>query len=514
MKRLFALLLALVMVFSLFACGKKTDNTDNTGASQAAGNNNDEETEWTYIHVENTGNFQVEELVTGTGMNAVATDILNNDDLIDPDKFGGKTIEIYGYSGSFYENIEENWNGLFYFMVRAAIDEWAYQNNVTVKFLGGYDQGVILGDINSGGHPDLLLYSNKFPLPASTGITRAFTDEEYEMLSKTAGSYYLDMMNYKGKSYGVQVPWSGGSLLYYNETAYETYGVKSPADYFMEDNWTWETYETAITQIARDTDGDGTKDLYGTGSIFNLIPDPMMRRLKEDGTVESLLRTSDKYMRYLDMYYKALKETKITGKYATSYIATSPRPAVFIGDAEWYNFAHVYRELVNGDIIRCVPVPQYDKNDPYYYLHTLVHMGIMSSCDENEATIALMNYILRCGMRYISDYSLGLFKCNYEGVRGASPYAGKWKQLFAELVEERQTTFDALSDWDQELYQKMQDTVLSGDTVHYIGYTFPGEDMDPTKNHGQGSKPAATLMPEIAAAEEAWMKTYNELYAK
>jgi hypothetical protein len=141
-------------------------------------------------------------------------------------------------------------------------------------------------------------------------------------------------------------------------------------------------------------------------------------------------------------------------------------------------------------------------------------MGIMSSCDENEATIDLMNYILRCGMRYISDYSLGLFKCNYEGVRGASPYAGKWKQLFAELVEERQAAFDALTDWDQELYQKMQDVVLSAETIHYIGYTFPGEDMDPTKNNGQGSEPAATLMPKIATAEEAWMKTYNELYAK
>ena len=94
MKKLLALLLALCMVLSLAACGKKPADTDGTGASQDAGNN--EDTEWTYIHVENTGNFQKDELVTGTGMNAVDTEILNNDDLINPEKFSGKKLQING----------------------------------------------------------------------------------------------------------------------------------------------------------------------------------------------------------------------------------------------------------------------------------------------------------------------------------------------------------------------------------------------------------------------------------
>ena len=123
MKKLLALLLALCMVLSLVACGKKPDNTDGTG-SQNAGNNNAEDTEWTYIHVENTGNFNKDELVTGTGMNAVDTELLSNDDLIDPAKFGGKKLQIYGYSSSTYEDLDNMGKGSFIWMVRAAIGMW------------------------------------------------------------------------------------------------------------------------------------------------------------------------------------------------------------------------------------------------------------------------------------------------------------------------------------------------------------------------------------------------------
>lgn len=513
MKRLFALLLALVMIFSLVACGKKTQNPDGTGASQSAGNNNQEETEWTYIHVENTGNFNVDELVTGTGIAAVDTTLLSNDDLIDP-SFAGKKLQIYGYSSSTYNDIDNMGKGTFIWMVRAAIADWAALNKVEVEFVGGYDQSVILGDINAGGRPDLLLYCNKFPLPATTEITRAFTKEEYDALAKTCGSYYLDMMEYKNESYGVLVPWSGGTLCYYNKTAFEQAGVKSPGDYFMEGNWTWDTFEKAGEEITQDLDGDGVNEMYGSGTYFWLIPTPMYRQMNDDGTLTSLVRNSEQFMKFLNIYYKAARETKASGTYASAYIATTPRPAMSLGDAEWYNFEHLHRELVNGDIINVVPAPKYSTTDKQYYQHTLVHMAPMKSCDENEATISLMNYILRVGMRYMSDFSLGLYKCNYEGIRGASKYSHDWKQNFEAVVADRQAAFDELAEWDQELYQKMQDAVLSGDTIHYTGLTFPNMEGEAVKNYEQTKYPPATSMPLIATREEGWIQQYNELYAK
>ncbi len=507
MKKLFALLLVFCMLLSLTACKKPADN-DGTGTGVAA--NNNEDTEWTYIHVENTGNFNVDELDTGTGIASVNKEILNNDDLINPDKFAGKKIQIYGYDSEEYEDIDNaDWLS-FIWMVRAAVDEWATLNKVEVEYVGGYDQSVILSDINAGGKPDLLLYCNKFPLPAMTGITRAFTQEEYDELARTTGAYYLDMLKFKGESHGVQSPWSGGTLCYYNKTQFEKYGVKSPGEYFMEDNWNWDTYEKAITEITRDIDGDGVIDLYGSGTIFWLTAPPYSLVMEDSGKLTSTMRESEEYMRYLDLYYKAVNETKASGEYKTAYLATSPRPATSFGDAEWYNFAHLHRNLANGDIIEVVPVPRYSNDSFTYYHHTPVFSSILTSCDEPEATLSLLNYTLRVGMRYISDYSLGLYKCNYEGIRGASKYAHDWKVRFAEEVATRQAAFNELTEWDQELYQKMQDYVLGAD-LHYTGYVFNDDSGSSTEEAGK--LPAASAMPLIASRHEAWVQSYNEKYA-
>ena len=359
MKRIFALLLALIMIFSLAACGKSGAGSENggdetTAAAGAAGGGAGGGAggkdyaagfdDFVYTGADG-GNYEASDLDTGTGMSGVNVSITDNNDLINPEKFGGKKLQIYGYSGSYYEDFDNMVESpTFIWMVRAAVAEWAYLNNVEVEFMGGYDQSVILGDIHSGGKPDLLLYCNKFPLPALTGITRAFTAEEYAELSKTCGSYYLDMLNYKGESYGVVAPWSGGQMVYYNKTAFEDAGIKSPGEYFMDDEWTWDAYEECITDITQDTNGDGTIDIYGSGSTMFMIPQPMYRRLNDDGTLTSLVRNSEAFLRYLQIYYRACTETKSTGKYAAAYTTSSPRPAISIGDAEWYTFAHMNQE--------------------------------------------------------------------------------------------------------------------------------------------------------------------------
>lgn len=514
MKRIIALLLVLCMAFSLVACGKPADKTDGTGSSDAA-NNKDEGGKGgggiliDYTHVENTGNFEASELES-TGAAGVNATLLSNDDLINPD-FKGKKIQIYGYNNAVFDDIDEMGQGSFIWMVRAAIDEWSALNQVEVEFVGGYDQNVILGDINGGGKPDLLIYCNKFPLVATTGIVRAFSDAEYEKLAETCGNYYLDMLKFKGKSVGVMSPWSGGTLFYYNKTMFEEYGAKSPKDYYMEGNWTWETAEKCFEAVTKDLDNDGKIDTYGSGCYF-MLPEGYRLTIDNSGKITSTI-DSQAMFDYFQLVYKGKQETKSLGSYLDATVATTPRPGTSCGDAEWYNFKHLNQELVNGDKIECIPMPKYKQDSESWYTHTPVFSSILASCDEPEATLSLLCYVLRVGMRYMSDYSLGLYKCNYEGIRGASQYSAAWKANFAEIVAERQSDFDLIDDWDQELYEKLQYDVLNADN-HTFAMEF-GTGAPTIANIGKeaSTMPPASSIPLIKAREEAWIATYNGLYA-
>ncbi len=510
MKKLIALLLVICMVVSLGACKKPAQEP---GGSQSGGSTGQTDrstagTEPAVTPTEGTKPATTPTEATGT----TGVSIPDNSNLINPEKFGGKKLQIYGYSSEVYNDLNnmDNSQGSHYiWMVRAAVDEWATLNNVEIEYVGGYDPTAIQNDILKGGKPDLLLYCNDFPIPVLNGITRAFTQEEYNALANTCGTYYLDMLKYKGQSYGVAAPWASGRLFYYNKTLFEKYGVKSPAEYFMEGNWNWDTYEKCVTDMLRDEDGDGLIDTYGSGSTILLCPEIYVRQFDENGKLTSLVRNSEAYKRYLALYH-TIYEKKAEGKYMPAYVTVTPRPATSIGDGEWYDFAQIHRVLENGDVIKAIPLPKYTNDSESFYLHDTVYSAILSSCDEPEATLSLIHYILRVGMRYISDYSLALYKCNYEGIRGASEYSAAWKEKFAAIVAQRQAEFDELTDWDQELHQSAMNYILDAD-VHYINNRYPVMGIDHTQLY---KLPPDSALDIIATREEAWIQRYYELYTK
>ena len=492
MKKLVALLLVLCMAVSLVACGNPDSGKDGTtGSTNATTGNN------------NGGN---------SGNNGGSSASKNNDDLINPEKFGGKTLQLYGFSSAAFEDIEEMGYGSYIWMMRAAIDEWAYLNNVTIVFEGDYEQNALLGAINSGAKPDMFLHCDKFPAVANLGITRELTEDEYNQLASICGNSYLDMMNYKGKSHGVNYPWSGMSLFYYNKTMFEEYGEKTPKEYYMEGNWTWETMEKCLEAITKDLDSDGKKDTYGSGWIWNLA-NQLQTKIDVDGKMLLMLddpKCEEMYRKWLDMEYKGYNVTGALGAYGDCDVATTPRPGTHIGDAELYNYAHLNQTLVNGDVIETIPTPLYDYNTSRLTGVTPAFMSILSTCDESEATLALMSYILRVGMAYMDEFSVGLFECDYEGMRGATEYSQGWKDNFADIVAERQEEFDALEDWDAELYEKMSAEISA--STKFTG----GSTAVPADNSIQNDVkdlPSASAYPIIYNKYKAIVDKYNSLYA-
>ena len=508
MKRIITMLLVLVMVFSLIACGKKpADNADGTKPTNAP--TAPKETTPLRDDIEN-----------------ITPDILNkeegekvadsNDEFINPEKFGGKTLQIYGLSSIVYDDIE-NMNGIgnFLWMMRAAADEWATLNNVTLSYEGDYNSSAIVGAINSGDRPDLLMLCLDTPNSSNMGITKGFSQEQYDQIAAICGKQYLDMMNYKGEAHGIVYPWSGNTWFRYNETMFQNYGAKTPLEYYLEGNWTWETMEDCFEAVTKDFDGNGKidkTDTYGCSTLIYLAKPYYLEEDPQTAKLTCVISTNEQFRAYAEMAYRGSKETlSLAGpSNQRCTISTTPRPGTHMGDTEWYNFHSMYQVNDIGDVIRAVPMPVYTKENPIRWTQFTEHtMSMMSSCDEEEATMALICYILKVGMRvWMSDYSVGLYKCTYEGLRGASEYSKAWLERFNEGLEDRRAEFAEVPDWDQETFAKMVDEVLTAPAYvqkRYTGMKFGFDSIS--------SMPPASSLPLAEAAENAWITKYNSLYS-
>ena len=502
MKKILALLLVLCMVAGLIACGKPADSTDGTGNKTEPTESRETTPLRTDIADVTVGSMKTDDSVPDS-----------NEAYINPEKFGGKELQIYGLSSVTYDDIDNMENHNFLWMMRAAVDDWAALNNVTITYEGDYNSSTILGAINSGDRPDLLLFNQEIPGAANLGIAKAFTEEEYEELSKIIGESLLNACNYKGKSYGLVLPWSGATWIRYNESLFESYGAKTPQDYYKEGNWTWDTMVECFEAVTKDFDGNGKidkTDTYGCSTLIMMM-EPYQYEELEDGTLVSLIETSEYFRKYAEIRYKGVTETlSLAGPdNQRCTITTTPRPGIHIGDCEWYNHNHMYRYNDVGEVIKTVPLPVFSNDDPQRFtILTQQSTSIMSSCDEPEATMALLCYLMKVGMRYMSDYSCGLYKCTFDGIQGASEYSKAYLKRQAEVIEERRADFAEIEDWDQELYEQMVADVLQSDTI--VRRRYAGKQ---SLNKALSQMPPASSLPLAAQSQKAWISKYNSLYA-
>ena len=99
--------------------------------------------------------------------------------------------------------------------------------------------------IVAGKSPDLVVTTSwdYYPAPISLGLLQpldGILDLEDELWEDTYA--FNNEIAWNGKHYFVYNTAQIGSWLYYNKNMFKNFGVKkTPKDYFLEDNWTWET---------------------------------------------------------------------------------------------------------------------------------------------------------------------------------------------------------------------------------------------------------------------------------
>ena len=486
MKRFFALFLVLVLVIGLVACGgKKPDTTDPT-----------------------TGKDPTNGTTAPT---------------VNEKPFKGKKLQLYGFgSETSYSKFGDEegamaGEGNYLWMQRAAILEWAAINEVTIEFKGSFNQNVLLAAMASGDKPDMFSVSNQFPALANYGLAAQFTDAEYNELAKhMKHTKWMDMMKYNGKVSGIILPWTGFFMCYVNVDLCERYGIDSPVDYFMADQWNWENMKKFFNEVTKDTDGDGKPNSQAVSNDFfvqGIIPETTY---KENGELTDEIFDKSYAYDYAEFRYNAQYQNGQvkSGAQSAAIMAGNPLVAMRLTDCEPYNFKHIFSTLSNGDNTIAIPIPTYEGKDAFQFAKvTQSAMYMASSCDEREATISLISYLLECGDKYISMLSGGTVSSSFAGVTGATELSKKWVDQFTKAcTEDREAAKAELDHFDAAIMTKLNQR-LDDPKTEWKGWSANQcVDVKDFCRVCTFSDPPATAMSAGREKYKTAIEKYNSLY--
>ncbi len=108
----------------------------------------------------------------------------------------------------------------------------------------------LTGLIASGNSPDVINDNSEFP--RTIGITQPITVAGINPNDSIWNPIITEMSTINGNTYLVssnQASFQTSGLLYYNKTLFANNGIKSPEQYVTENNWNWETFNKAASDI-------------------------------------------------------------------------------------------------------------------------------------------------------------------------------------------------------------------------------------------------------------------------
>ncbi len=130
----------------------------------------------------------------------------------------------------------------------------------TVQYLQSEYVSKVSQQVAAGKSPDVVVCSDTFPaaleitqpLPSCFDLNDGFWDKRVSEATKYNGQYYF--VN------SVRSPFTGGTVVYYNERLFELNGLKTPQEFYDEGQWTYENF----AKLAKDISNAGY-----TGAMFD-----------------------------------------------------------------------------------------------------------------------------------------------------------------------------------------------------------------------------------------------------
>lgn len=104
--------------------------------------------------------------------------------------------------------------------------------------------------IAAGNSPDVYVENGNFP--TLINIAQDFSITGVDLNEPIWSQKYINACSINNHVYAVNTvntPWASGNIVVYNRELMESNGVKTPAEYIEEDNWTWETLKECAKQV-------------------------------------------------------------------------------------------------------------------------------------------------------------------------------------------------------------------------------------------------------------------------
>lgn len=260
-KKLLALLLTIFMVLAVFAgCNSDTgvnseavngtgntvvdDNTDKTDSSVSGGE--------TANKGESNKDTTDSSVSSGAGGTASGTGSSKPGNTASSTSSGtsstGKPATLRGTTVKFATWVDVNKTEY-----GPVIQAFTKKTGIRVKIVNVPQHEYITkltGLIASGNSPDVINDNSEFP--RTIGITQPITVAGINPKDSIWNPIITEMSTLNGKTYLVsskQASFQTSGLLYFNKKLFANNGIKSPEQYVKENNWNWETFNKAASDI-------------------------------------------------------------------------------------------------------------------------------------------------------------------------------------------------------------------------------------------------------------------------
>lgn len=395
-KRIFSVIICVLLVISTAACKKKGETFSSS--------------DYEYI----TSEYNVTEVVDGEDGNSQTDSKSGNADKnnsgsgssvynpnrvqpagskgsIDESKFKGKHLKLMiKFDPKSDEDIVKGY--------MEGLNSWMKKYNCTYEIVASDQYNEKLkASIAAKDAPDLFYQIETFPEIVSLGLVQPienYIPKNQKYLSEQS----LNEGTWAGHIYALYVSEGvGRTYLKYNPDLFIERGVKSPREYFEENNWTWDTFREAAKAMT----GNG---VYGVSpKQFAMFGGKDIVNVAENGDIISTLN-SKWNTEFLQWIYKLYAEDKVfapdsNAKYAMSAVQLDAEPKY---DSKGRPTSFMKQDGTNWEV---VPFPK-KPGDSSYVSHSQQFSFMVPVGAKNPAMSTSLALSMCAGWQnYVNDYA-------------------------------------------------------------------------------------------------------------